>query len=60
MLKQFKKTIEFLLLALSILLLTAGILKFAFPKYFGEPSYLYPVIAGLIYLIQRQIKRNNI
>jgi hypothetical protein len=56
--KNLKKAIEFLLLAASIVLLTVGILKFAFPKFFGEPNYLYPVLAGLVYLIQRQIKRN--
>jgi uncharacterized membrane-anchored protein YitT (DUF2179 family) len=45
--KKFKKTIEFLLLAFSIMVLTVGILKFAFPKFFGEPSYLYTVVAAV-------------
>jgi len=56
--KNLKKVIEFVLLATSIVLLTVGILKFAFPKFFGAPSYLYPVAAGLVYLLQRFIKRN--
>jgi hypothetical protein len=57
MLKKFKKAIEFLMLAASIILLTVGILKFAFPKFSGEPNYLSPVAAGLVYLLQRQVKR---
>jgi hypothetical protein len=56
--RNLKKAIEFLLLATSIVLLTVGILKFAFPKFFGNPSYLYPVAAGLVYLIHRYVKRN--
>jgi len=56
--RNLKKAIEFVLLATSIVLLTAGILKFAFPKFFGNPSYLYLITAGLVYLLQRFIKRN--
>lgn len=52
-----KKIIEFVLLVFSISLLAAGILKYAFPRYFGKPSYWLLVLAGLMYLIQRYIKR---
>jgi hypothetical protein len=55
--KNLKKVIEFLLLAAAIVLLTIGILKFAFPKFFGTPSYIYLIAAGLMYLTQRSFKR---
>jgi len=58
--KNLKKVIEFLLLAAAIVLLTVGILKFALPKYFGLPNYLYLIGAGLVYLLQRNFKRSGI
>jgi uncharacterized protein YjeT (DUF2065 family) len=58
--KNLKKAIEFLMLAAAIVLLTVGILKFALPKYFGSPSYLYLIGAGLVYLLQRNFKRRGI
>jgi hypothetical protein len=48
------------MLAAAIVLLTVGILKFALPKYFGTPSYLYLIGAGLVYLLQRNFKRSGI
>jgi hypothetical protein len=48
------------MLAAAIVLLTVGILKFALPKYFGSPSYLYLIGAGLVYLLQRNFKRRGI
>jgi hypothetical protein len=60
MLKNLKKIIEFLLLATAIVLLTIGILKFAFPKFFGTPNYIYIIAAGLVYLLQRNFKRSNL
>jgi len=60
MLKNLKKIVEFLMLVASLILLTIGILKVAFPKYFGNPNYLYIVAAGLVYLLQRSFKRANI
>lgn len=57
---HFKKIVAFILLAISVLLLTVGILKFAFPKFFGTPNYVYIIAAGLVYLIQRSFKRASL
>lgn len=57
---HFKKIVAFILLAISVLLLTVGILKFAFPKFFGTPNYVYIIAASLVYLMQRSFKKTSI